>query len=151
MKDRKPMLRSVSRVARLVRPGAVRGALVAAFALVLATGARAQQSDELETKDGKKVSGIIQKADYDQLQIKTKQGNTQKIAWADVAKLKLGGPVEFTEVVDKVGTAPIDDSLAGLEKLKGDTKLREPLKQEVLFLLASVRARKDNLDGSITG
>lgn len=128
---------------------AVRGALAGAVALVLAAGARAQQSDELETKDGKKVSGTVQKADYDLLHIKTKQGAVQKIAWADVARLKFGGSAEFNEVVDKVGSAPVEDSISGLEKLKGDAKMREPLKQEVLFLLASAKARKGDVDGSI--
>jgi hypothetical protein len=128
---------------------ALRGALTGAVALVLAAGARAQQSDELETKDGKKISCTVQKADYDLLQIKTKQGALQKVQWADVARLKLGGPAEFNEVVDKVGSASVEDSIAGLEKLKGDSKLREPLKQEVLFLLASAKARKGDLDGSV--
>jgi tetratricopeptide (TPR) repeat protein len=142
--------RATPRATRFAR-AAARAVVVGAFALVLAAGARAQQTDELETKDGKKVSGTVQKADYDLLQFKSKQGAQLKVAWGDVVKLKLGGPVDFNEVVDKVGSAPVDDSLAGLEKLKGDAKLREPLKQEVLFLLASVRARKGDLDGSIAG
>jgi tetratricopeptide (TPR) repeat protein len=139
-----------SRAARAtLARGALRGALALVVALAFAAGARAQQSDELETKDNKKFSGTVTKADYDLLQFKTKQGATQKFPWAEVVRLKLGGPAEWNEVVDKVGSAPADDSISGLEKLKGDAKLREPLKQEVLFLLASVKARKGDLDGSV--
>ena len=142
-------LSRLSRWSRAARATLARGVLAGVVALAFAAGARAQQSDELETKDGKKISGTVQKADYDLLHIKTKQGAVQKLPWADVARLKLGGPAEFNEVVDKVGSANADDSIAGLEKLKGDAKLREPLKQEVLFLLASVKARKGDLDGSV--
>jgi len=142
-------LSRLSRWSRAARATLARGALAGVVALAFAAGARAQQSDELETKDGKKFSGTVQKADYDLLQMKLKQGSTQKFAWADVVRLKLGGPAEWNEVPDKVGSASADDSISGLEKLKGDAKLREPLKQEVLFLLASVKARKGDLDGSV--
>ena len=127
---------------------AVRGAAAGLLVVLLAAGARAQ-SDELETKDGKKVTGTVQSANYGGLEIKPKAGKNQSVEWANVAKLKFGGSVEFTEVVEKVGSAALDDSLAGLEKLKGDEKLRPVLKQEVLFLLASLKGRKGDLDGAV--
>jgi len=142
------MARSATQVRSAVR--AVRGAAAGLLVVVLAAGARAQ-SDELELKDGKKVSGTVQSASYGGLEIKPKQGAKQTVEWDKVAKLKYGGSVEFTEVVEKIGSAGVDDSLAGLEKLKGDEKLRPVLKQEVLFLLASLKGRKGDLDGSVAG
>jgi hypothetical protein len=147
-KDPNPMARSAIQVRSALR--AVRGAAAGLLVLALAAGARAQ-SDELETKDGKKVSGTVQAANYGGLEIKPKNGKNQSVEWANVVRLKFGGSVEFTEVVDKIGSAGIDDSLAGLEKLKGDEKLRPVLKQEVLFLLASLKGRKGDLDGSVAG
>jgi hypothetical protein len=148
-KDPNPMARSAIQVRSALR--AVRGAAAGLFVVVLAAGARAQ-SDELELKpDGKKVSGTVQSANYAGLEFKTKQGAKQTVEWDKVLKLKYGGSVEFTEVVEKVGSAGLDDSLAGLEKLKGDEKLRPVLKQEVLFLLASLKGRKGDLDGSVAG
>jgi tetratricopeptide (TPR) repeat protein len=147
-KDPNPMARSAIQVPGALR--VVRGAVAGLLVLALAAGARAQ-SDELEQKDGKKVSGTVQVAVYDHVELKTKQGAKQNVEWDKVAKLKFGGSVEFTEVVDKIGSASIDDSLAGLEKLRGDEKLRPVLKQEVLFLLASLKGRRGDFDGSVAG
>jgi len=147
-KDPNPMARSPYHVPSASR--LLRGAAAGFLALALAAGARAQ-SDELEQKDGKKVSGTVQSAGYAGLEIKPKQGAKLTLEWDKVARLKYGGSVEFTEVVEKIGSAGLDDSLAGLEKLKGDEKLRPVLKQEVLFFLASLKGRKGDLDGSVAG
>jgi hypothetical protein len=100
-----PMARSAIQVRSALR--AVRGAAAGLLVVVLAAGARAQ-SDELELKDGKKVSGTVQSANYGGLEFKTKQNAKQTHEWDKVQKLKFGGSVEFTDVVEKVGSASLD-------------------------------------------
>jgi tetratricopeptide (TPR) repeat protein len=122
-----------------------------ALGLLFASGARAQALDDLEQKDGKKIAGTVTEAGYEKVEIRTRSGVKQAIPWDNVARLKFGGSVEFSDVADKVATAPLDESIEKLEKLNGDKQLRAPLRQEVLFLLASVRSRKGDLDGAIAG
>jgi hypothetical protein len=103
-KDSNPMARSAFQVPGALR--VVRGAAAGLLVLALAAGARAQ-SDELEQKDGKKVSGTVQSA-YDHVELKTKQGAKQTSS--GTGRQACSAARSSSEVVDK--TLGVDRRLA---------------------------------------
>jgi tetratricopeptide (TPR) repeat protein len=137
-----------SATGRVGRVGRCAAALLVALATTVAS-ARAQ-TDTVETVDGKSLSGKVLLEAYDHLELQSKQGQKQKLDWSEVATVQYGGSPEYTDAVGKLATAPVPDSLAALEKLKGDAKLRPVVKQQVLFLIASLHVRAGDFDGAAT-
>jgi tetratricopeptide (TPR) repeat protein len=121
----------------------------AALAGALLLGGRAAaQTDTIETQDGKNVTGKILNEAYDHVEVQIKAGTKRKLEWSEVVSIEYGSS-EYTEAVGKLAAASPEDALAALEKLRADSKLRPVLKQQVLFRIASLHARRGDPSAAV--
>ncbi|MBI1850775.1 MAG: tetratricopeptide repeat protein [Planctomycetes bacterium] len=118
---------------------------------LLAAPARAQDSDDtIRQKDGKTTVGKIQSEDYGGVAIEVKKA-VLTISWKSIQAVQYGASPEFTRAMETLASGNLDDSKSQLEELKKDPKLRPPLRQQVLYHLASTNQRLGKFDDAIAG
>lgn len=123
------------------------GVLLALFATALPALAQ----DTVTLKDGKTEQGRVKSADYDGLILEAK-GQSKTIEWSTVASIAYKDPPEdYTAGKDAYEAAKWDDALAAFDKVKADTKVRAPIRQDAFYFSASCSLAKGNWDGAIAG
>lgn len=118
---------------------------------LLLTAVPAFAQDTVSLKDGKTESGRIKSAEFDGLTIENK-GQAKTIEWNTVASIAFKDPPdEYTAGRDSFDQSKWDDALGSFDKLKADTKLRAPIRQDAFYFAAAANLAKGNWDGAITG
>ena len=125
--------------------------LSTACLLFLAVPALAQDKDTIQLKDGKTETGKIKSEDYSGLVLEGKGGRT--IQWSEIVPngVTYSGSAEFTSAKENLDNGKFDDALPKLEELKGDTKLRAVIKQNVLYFIPVILQRQGKFDEAIAG
>ncbi|MBK7874656.1 MAG: tetratricopeptide repeat protein [Planctomycetes bacterium] len=125
--------------------------VLGALAALFLTAVPAFAQDTVTLKDGKTEQGRVKSADYEGLTIENK-GQAKTIEWSTVAGVAFKDPPdEYTAGRDSFDQSKWDDALASFDKLKADSKLRAPIRQDAFYLAASVQLAKGNWDGAIAG
>lgn len=120
------------------------------LSLALASSASAQDKDTVQLKDGKSDTGRIKSEDFGGLTLEAK-GGARVIEWSAIVPngIVYSGSPEFTSAKESLDAGKFDDALAKLTELKADTKLRPPLRQNVLFYIAAIHQRQGKCDEAI--
>lgn len=120
----------------------------ACVALILATTPVFAQ-DTVTLKDGKTETGRVKSADYEGLTLESK-GQAKTLEWSTVASVTYKDPPEdFATAKDNFDQSKWDEALAGFDKVKADTKVRAPIRQDAHYYGATCQLAKQNWDGAI--
>lgn len=130
------------------------GALVAPSAIALTTTARVAAQDAnrdvVNLKSGQSELGKVKSEDFLGLDLDPVKGEAKRIAWADIAPngVTYADPA-WQAVSDVLATGKYAEALPGLVELKADTKLRAPVRQNVLYFHAVALQREGQADAAI--
>lgn len=106
--------------------------------------------DVVNLKNGQSELGRIKSEDFAGIELDPVKGDAKRIPWSDVAT---NGVVyaepRWMAVADLIATGKFADALPGLEELKGDTKLRAPIRQNALYFLGVVLQREGKPDEAL--
>jgi tetratricopeptide (TPR) repeat protein len=139
-------MKSLMNLARASAAPKTLSLLAAAAALALPLHA---QQDTVTLKDGKAETGRVKSADYEGVTIEAKN-NARTIEWSQVASVTFKDPPEdYVTGREAFDGSRWDDAIAAFEKLKGDSKLRAPIRQDALWFSAAAQLAKGNWDAAI--
>lgn len=138
-----PTLRTPTRATS--KPTRLCGALAA---LLFATTPVFAQ-DTVTLRDGKTETGRVKSADYEGLTLENK-GQAKTLEWSTVASIAYKDPPEdFSTAKDSFDQSKWDEALAGFDKVKADSKVRAPIRQDAHFYAATCQIAKQSWDGAI--
>lgn len=125
-------------------------ASAAAFVVVLFAlgGVLGAQQDTIVLKDGKERKTKILSEDYDSVKFAL-EGGTQDLRWKQIDSIRYSGAESYYKAVETLTGGKLVDSLPLLEALAADTKLRNVLRQGVLFHLGNAYGKQGDVDKSI--
>lgn len=117
----------------------------------LCLSALAQDKDTVQLKDGKTETGKIKSEEFAGLVMEGKTPRT--IEWSQITPggIAYGGSVQFTSAKESLDAGKYPDALTAFEGLKSEPKLRDVLKQDVLYYYATLQQRAGDWDKAIAG
>jgi tetratricopeptide (TPR) repeat protein len=116
-------------------------------ALVLSGAAWAQ--DTVTLKDGKTEQGRVKSAEYDGVAVEAK-GQSKTIEWSQVASITYKDPpAEYDAGREAFEGGRFDEAIAAYDKLRADTKLRAPIRQDGFYFVAASQLAKGAWDEAI--
>jgi tetratricopeptide (TPR) repeat protein len=123
---------------------------VSSFLAVVALCAGAwAQGDTVTLKDGKTEQGRVKSADYDGLSLEAK-GQARTIEWSQVAGITYKEPpAEYDAGKEAFEGGKFDEAIAAYDKLRADTKLRSPIRQDAFYFTAAAHLAKGSWDEAI--
>jgi len=120
------------------------------FAAGLSSTVPQQKEDVIKLKNGTEETGRIKSEEYAGLTLDPTKGQQHTIAWGDIAQVSYQNGETFDSARELLFQGKLEESLAQLtEMLKPEAKLRGLIKQNVLFLVATVQDRLGKSDEAI--
>jgi tetratricopeptide (TPR) repeat protein len=119
--------------------------------LALPCAALSQDKDTVQIKGGPPETGVIKAEEYGGVSITPTKGQPHTIEWAQIAPdgISYAGSPEYASAKESLISGKPDDALQKFEALKGESKLRAVLKQNVLYYIAMLEQRKGDYDGAL--
>jgi len=109
-----------------------------------------QKEDVIKLKNGTEETGRIKSEEYAGLTLDPTKGQQHTIAWNDIAQITYEKGESLDSARDLLYQGKLEESLTQLtEMLKPEAKLRGLIKQNVLFLVATVQDRLGKSDEAI--
>jgi tetratricopeptide (TPR) repeat protein len=107
--------------------------------------------DVVQLKSGATELGKIKSEDFGGIDIDPVKGDAKRIAWGDVAAngVTYGTPAEWLSIQDLLNANKFEEALPQLDELKADTKLRAPVKQNVLYYTGVAKQRLGKTDEAL--
>jgi tetratricopeptide (TPR) repeat protein len=133
-------------------PAAARPAAPPVAAIGPAAGAQDANKDIVQLKSGATEVGRIKSEDFEGLELDPQRGETKRIPWSEIAPggVTYAAP-EWQAAKDLIDQSKFAEALVALEPLKADTKLRDPVRQNVLYFNAFALQRGGQLDAALAG
>lgn len=134
--------------------GAMNTFSVDARAFVVTTSANFATQDAtkdvVNMKNGQTELGKVKVADFNGIEIDPAKGASKRIPWTEIAP---NGVVyanaQWQAVMDNLAVSKFADAMPGLMELKGDTKLPDPLRQNVLYFLGVAHQQLGQADEAL--
>lgn len=128
-------------------------ALLVFTSVLVANGATAsaQQSDVIRCRDGSEVKGRIEAESWRGVEVDVRKGVKRTLGWDEVAAIDWADATAFEKAEDDAKAGRVDEAIATLAPLAKGTRLRGPLRQEVLFTLARLQQRRGKVDDALAG
>ncbi|MCY2961547.1 MAG: tetratricopeptide repeat protein [Planctomycetota bacterium] len=125
-------------------------ASAASPALSLRASTQDANKDVINLKSGQTELGKIKSEDFGGIDIDPAKGEAKRIPWSDVAPngVTYAAP-EWQAVADVIAAGKFADALPLLTELKGEAKLRLPIKQNVLYFLGVSLQREGKADEAL--
>jgi tetratricopeptide (TPR) repeat protein len=111
--------------------------------------AHAQGRDTVRLTDGRELQGLVTSQRFDRVDLSMRSGMSTSLRWNDVESIDFFAPRAFAEGLTYESMGLHDKASASFLEARDLDGLRRPLKQEVLYHLARLRAALGDKHGSL--
>lgn len=115
-----------------------------------ASAAQDGNRDVVNLRNGQSELGRVKEEDFEGLELDPVKGDAKRIPWSEIATngVTYADP-QWQAIADLLATNKYAEALPLLEELKADTKLRAPVRQNVLYFEAVALQRSGDADKAL--